>query len=85
MDTITAYAQGCASVPKIKINYFNSPRNKPLIVLGYWSKNIEVYSRLCNPDNINQCEKPKTHNVKNEINSMVKHVKYMEQGMILIQ
>ena len=44
------------SAEKSKINYFYNPRNKPLIILNYWSKNIEEYFYLCNPDNINLSE-----------------------------
>ena len=64
---------------------FKSPRNKPLIVLDYWPENIEEYFRLCNPDNINLSEISTTQDVTDIINSMVKHVKSMEQGMIVLQ
>ena len=62
---------------KAKIKDFNSPRNEPLIVLDYWSNNIEEYFHLRNPDNINLSEKSTTQNVKNALDSMVKHVNSM--------
>ena len=70
---------------KNKIKDFNSPRNKPLVVLDFWSKNIEEYFYLRNPANINLYEKSTTQDVKNVMNSMVKHVNSMEQGMIWLQ
>ena len=83
-STRTTYTPSCESVPK-KIKDFNSPRNEPLIVLYYWSKNIEEYFHLHNPDNINLPEKYTTQDVKNVMNRMVKHVNSMEQVMIVIQ
>ena len=50
------YTNMYKSAEKSKINDFNSPRNKPLIILNYWSKNIEEYFHLRNPDNINLSE-----------------------------
>ena len=76
------YNNLCKSAKKSKINYFNSPRNEPLIVIDYWSKNIEEYFHLSNPDNINLYEKSTTQDMTNIVNSMVKHFKSMEQGMI---
>ena len=72
-------------MPKTKIKDFNSPRNDPLIVLDYWSNNIEEYFHLRNPDNIDLSEKYTTQDVTNIMNSMVKHVSYTEQGMLGIQ
>ena len=70
---------------KSKIRYLKSPRNKPLIILVYWSKKIEEDFNLHNPDRINLSEKYKTHDVKILTNSMVKHVNSMEQGVIGLQ
>ena len=70
---------------RIKIKYFNSPRNEPLIVLDYWSKNIEEYFHLRNTDNINLSEKSTTQDVTHVMNSMLKHVNSMEKGMIGIK
>ena len=70
---------------KYKINDFNSPRNETLIVLEYWSKKIEEYFHLSNPDNINLSEKPTAQDVTNIINTVVNYVNSMEQDMILIQ
>ena len=68
-----------------KIKDFNSPSNKPLIVLDYWSKNIEEDFHLRNSDNINLYYKSTTHDVKNVMNIMLKHVSSIEQVMIGIQ
>ena len=64
---------------------FNSPRNKPLIVIDYGSKKVEEYFHLRNPDNINLFEKYTAQNVTNLMNTMVKHVNSMEQGMVGLQ
>ena len=48
----------CAQNSQIKD--FNSPRNKPLIFLEYWSNNIEEDFHLRNPENINLSEKSAT-------------------------
>ena len=77
------YTKLCKCLKKIKD--FNTPRNKPLIVLDYWSKKIEEYFHLHNPDNIILSEKSTTRDVKILINSMVKHVNSIEQGMIGLQ
>ena len=68
-----------------KIKDFNSPSNKPLIVLDYWSKNSEEDFDIHHPSNMNISEKYTTQNVINDMNTTVKHVKYMEQGMIGLQ
>ena len=60
-------------VKKGKINYFNIPRNKPLIVLDYWSKKIEEDFHLRNHDNINISEKSTTQYMINVMNRMMKH------------
>ena len=70
---------------KAKIKDFNSPRNEPLIVLDYWSNNIEEYFHLRNPDNINLSDKYTTQDVTNLMKSMVNRVNSMEQDMIGIQ
>ena len=79
------YTKVYKSTEKSKIMDINSPRNEPLIVLEYWSKNIEEYFHLHNPDNINLYEKSTTQDMTNIVNSMVKHFKSMEQGMIWLQ
>ena len=48
--------------------------NKPLIVIYYWLKNIEEDFHLPNSDNINISYKYTTHNVTNDMNTMMKHV-----------
>ena len=48
----------------------------------YWSNNIEKDFQLCNPDKVNLLEKSTTQEVKNVVNTIVKHVNSMEQGMI---
>ena len=50
------YTKLFKSSEKSKIKDCNSPRNKPLIVLDYWSNNIEEYFHQRNPDNINISE-----------------------------
>ena len=76
----------CASVPKKpKIKDFNSPRNKPLIVLDYWPKNTEEYFNLHNTDKINLYEKYTTQDMTNLMKSMMNHSTSMEQGTISIQ
>ena len=70
---------------KSKIKYFDIPSNRPLIVLGCWSKRIEEYFHIRNPNNINLSEKSTTQYVNILINSMVKHVKYVVKIMIGIQ
>ena len=70
---------------KNQINDLNSPRNEPIIVLDYWSNNIEEDFHLRNPNNIYIFEKPTTKDVTDLMNVMVKHVKYMEQVMIRLQ
>ena len=72
------YTKLCKSAQKSKIKDFKSPRNEPLIVLDYWSKKIEEYFHLCNPDNINISDKSTTQDATNIINSIVKHVNSME-------
>ena len=67
------------------IKDYNSPSNKLLIVLDYWSNKIEEDFHLCNSDCIKLSEKSTTQNVTNVLNIMVKHVKSMEQGMIELQ
>ena len=54
------YTNLCKCAKKSKIKDFNIPRNKPLIVLDYWSKNIEEDFHICNPDNINLSGKSTT-------------------------
>ena len=73
------------NVQKSKIKDFNSPRKDPLIVLDYWSKNIEQYFHLRDPDNTNISEKYTTQYVKNVMNIMVNHVNSTEKGMIGLQ
>ena len=86
LTVITTYTPICARVLKIyKIKYFNRPRNEPLILIGYWSNNIEEYFHIYKPDNNNKSEKYITHNMKNTMNTMVKHVGSMEQGMVGLQ
>ena len=63
----------------------NSPRNEPLIVLEYWSNNIEEYFQLRKPNNINLYDKSTAQDVTNAMNTMVKHANYMEQGIIGLQ
>ena len=70
---------------KPKTKDFNSPRNKPTIVIDYWSKKVEGYFHLRNPDTFNISEKSTTHDVTNVMNTMVNHINSMEQGMIGIQ
>ena len=79
------YTKLCKCDKKSKIKDFNSPMNKPLIVLYYWSKKIEEDFHLHKPDKINLSDKYTTHDVTNVMISMVNHVNYMEQGMIGIQ
>ena len=76
------YNKLCKSSEKSKIKNFNSPRNKPLIFIGYWSKNIEEYFHLNKTDKINLSLKSTPQDAKNVMNTMVKHFKSMEQGMI---
>ena len=86
LATKTTYTPSCESVPKKnQINDFNSPRNEPIIVLDYWSNNIEEDFHLRNPNNIYIFEKTTTKDVTDSMNIMVKHVKYMEQVMIQLQ
>ena len=56
---------------------FNSSRNKSLIVLDCWSKNIEEYFHLRNTNNINISDKYTTQDVTNVMNTMVNHFKSM--------
>ena len=79
------YTKVYKSTEKSKIMDINSPRNEPLIVLEYWSKNIEEYFHLCNLKNINLSDKSTTKDVKILLNSMVNHVNYMEQVIVVIQ
>ena len=74
------YINMCKSAKKYKINYSNSPTNKPLIVLDYWLKKIEKDLHLGNPGNIKLSDR-----YENVINAMVNHVNSMEQGMIVLQ
>ena len=50
------YTKLFKSSEKEKIKYFNSNRNDSLIILDYWSKNIEEYFHLRSPKNINLSE-----------------------------
>ena len=75
----------CESTKTSKIKDFNSPRNKPLIILDYWSNNIEEHFHLRYPDNIYIYEKSTTHDVPNIMNTMANHVHSMEQGIISLQ
>ena len=79
------YTKLCKISKKYKITDFNSPRNEPLNALEYCSKNIEEYFHLRNPDKINLSDESITQDVKTVMNIMVKHVNYMEQGMIGLQ
>ena len=56
--------------------------NKPLIVIDYWSKEIEEYFYIRTPDKNNLSDKSTTQDVKNVMNIMVKHVNSMEKGML---
>ena len=52
--TRTMYTKICAKEQKrSKINDFNSPRNKLLIVLDYFSNKIEEDFYILNPESIN--------------------------------
>ena len=53
-----------------------------MIVLEYWSKNIEEYFHLNNPDKNNTSDKSTAQNGKNATNVIVKHVNSMRQVMI---
>ena len=64
---------------------FNSSRNKSIIVLDCWSKNIEEYFHLRNTDNINISDKYTTQDVTNVMNIILKHANSMKQGMIGLQ
>ena len=70
---------------KTKTKDLNSPRNEPLIVLDCWSNKIEEYFHLSNPGKIILSDKFTRQDVINVMNTMVKHVKSMEQGMIGLQ
>ena len=76
------YTPRYARVPKIKIKDFNNTRNKQLIVLEYWSKNIEEYFHQHNPNIIYLSEKDTTQDVTNVMNRMEEHVNSMDQGMV---
>ena len=67
----------CESTKTSKIKDFNSPRNKPLIILDYWSNNIEEHFHLRNPDNINISDKYTTQGVTKVMSSMVTHFNSM--------
>ena len=71
--------QPCNSDLKTEIKDINSNTNDKLSVIEYWLKNIKEYLHLWNNDNMKRYEKPKTCYVTNSINSMVKHIKSMEQ------
>ena len=75
------YTKLCKCDKKYKIKDFNSPRNEPLIVLDYWSINIEEYFHLRNPDNIDLSDKSTTQDVTNVTNSVVNYVNYMDYGL----
>ena len=80
------YTPSCSIMEKkLNIKDLNSPRNEPLIVLDYWSNKTEEDFNLCNSENINISDKYTTQVVTNVMNSMVKHVKSMEQVMIGLQ
>ena len=68
------YTKLCKSDKKSKIKDCNNPRNEPLIVIDYCLGNIEEYSHLHNPENINLYDKYTMHNVINAINNMVDHI-----------
>ena len=76
------YTNLCNISETYKIKDVKIPRNKPIMVLDYWSNNIEEDFHLRNPDNINLSDKSTTQGVKNVMNNMVIHVKSMEQGMM---
>ena len=75
----------CKIAEKFKIKNLNSPRNKPLIILKYWSNNIEETFRLRNPDNNNISNKSTTQDLTNVMNATVNHVNYMGKFMIVLQ
>ena len=79
------YTKLCKCAKKSEIKDFNSPRNDPLIILDYWSKNIEEYFHLRNHTKINLSGKYTTQDMTNVMNSMVNHVNSTEQGMIVTQ
>ena len=79
------YTKLCKSAEKSKIKDFNRPRNEPLIILDYCSKNIEEDFHLHSSENIYLSEKYAAKDLKNLMNTTVKHVNSMEQGMVGIQ
>ena len=76
------YTKLIKSAKKSKIKDFNIPRNKPLIVLGYWWNNIQEGFHLRNPANINPSDSYTAQDGTSFIFTMVKRVNYMEQVVI---